>query len=144
MLAVLDLRKTFDTVDDSMLIMKQLICGTSDSTSSLISNYLDSRSYIKIIDGRLYIVQINSFRSEQTSIKFCVTQGSILGILILILFIDDLCFLKIKSKLVLFADDKTIYCQSDSISSTENIFPKIEIKSALDLKIIHFIYTGKK
>ena len=37
------------------------------------------------------------------------------------LFINDLCYLKIQSKLVLFADDTTIYCQGDSISSTEAI-----------------------
>ena len=37
------------------------------------------------------------------------------------LFINDLCYLKIQSKLVLFADDTTMYCQDDSISSTEAI-----------------------
>ena len=108
----LDLRKAFDTVDHTLLIMKLRLYGFSDSTSSLISNYLD---------GRSYIVQINNSRSEQTSTKFGVPQGSILGPLLFILFINDLCYLKIQSKLVLFADDTTIYCQGDSISSTEAI-----------------------
>ena len=61
------------------------------------------------------------FRSEQTSIKFGVPQGSIFGPLFFILFINDLCYLKIQSKLVLFADDKTMYCHIDFISSTEAI-----------------------
>ena len=42
----LDLRKVFDTVDNSLLIMKLRLYGFSDSKSSLISNYLDGRSYI--------------------------------------------------------------------------------------------------
>ena len=108
----LDLRKAFDTVDYSLLIMKLRLYGFSDSTSSLILNYLD---------GRSYIVQLNSFRSDEKNINFGVPQGSILGPLLFILFINDLCYLKIQSKLVLFADDITVYCQSDSIPSTEAI-----------------------
>ena len=104
----LDLRKAFDTVDYSLLIMKLRLYGFSDSTSSLILNYLD---------GRSYIVQLNSFRSDEKNINFGVPQGSILGPLLFILFINDLCYLKIQSKLVILANDTTVYCQSDSISS---------------------------
>ena len=101
--ALFDLRKAFDTVDHSLLIIKLSLYGFSDSTSSLISNYFD---------GGSYNVQINSFQSEQTSFIYGVPLGSILGslLIIFIIFINDLCYLKIQSKLILFADDTTICC----------------------------------
>ena len=104
----LDLRKAFDTVDHTLIVLKLKYHGFSESLCLLTTNYLSDRSFI---------VQLNGARSEKSCIALGVPQGSILGPLLFILFINDLFFLQLRSKLVLFADDTTVYFSADSNTS---------------------------
>lgn len=95
----IDFKKAFDLVDQRLLWLKLFHYGFSNSSLDLISNYFLNRSQITRID-KAY--------SSKSPIKLGVPQGSILGPLFFLIFINDMAFVNDLS-LVLFADDTTFY-----------------------------------
>ena len=95
----LDLSKAFDTVDHELLIAKLHYYNFDLKTINLLKNYLNNRS-IK--------VNINGTLSNTNSLKTGIPQGSVLGPLFFVLYVNDLLYLDIQSKPILFADDTTI------------------------------------
>ena len=93
----IDLKKAFDTVDHSILLSKLDHYGIRDTSNLWFKNYLDSREQF---------VSINGIESEREKIVCGVPQGSVLGPLLFLIFINDLPnateFLTL-----LFADDTT-------------------------------------
>lgn len=57
------------------------------------------------------VVKQGNLNSEMESLGTGVPQGSILGPLLFIIFVNDLSYLKISSKLFQYADDTTVSCQ---------------------------------
>jgi hypothetical protein len=95
----LDLSKAFDKVDHELLLTKLSYYNLDQSLLTLIKSYLENRS-IK--------VNINGTLSHSQPIHIGVPQGSVLGPLLFIIFINDMCFLNLNSKICLYADDTTI------------------------------------
>ena len=94
-----DFRKAFDLVDHSILLKKLEIYKFSQVTLNWFKSYLSDRKQI---------VSFKNVDSDQETVKCGVPQGSILGPLLFLLFINDLP-LHLKVMTDLYADDSTLY-----------------------------------
>jgi len=104
----LDLSKAFDTIDHDLLLNKLNKYGFSDNAYNLIKDYLSDRKSI---------VKFNGSESKSEILKSGVPQGSILGPLLFIIFINDLCHIQSQSRKCLFADDTTLFIAGKNLSN---------------------------
>ena len=103
----LDLSKAFDTLDHSILLYKLRHYGFRGISEKLIENYLMNRTQ--------YVV-INSHKSEMNTIKCGIPQGSILGPLLFILYINDIKSASSILKFIQFADDTSLFFSHNDVS----------------------------
>ena len=61
------------------------------------------------LTGRSQKVVINGVSSGSTTVISGVSQGSVLGPLLFLIYINDICCLNISSQMVLYADDLVLY-----------------------------------
>jgi hypothetical protein len=102
----LDLSKAFDTINHKLLIVKLKFYNFDTSALELLSNYLTSRTMIVIVNGT---------QSKSEKLTIGVPQGSILGPLLFIIYLNDLCALNLFSILILYADDITLFYHEKDI-----------------------------
>ena len=101
----LDLSKAFDTLDHSILLQKLKRYGIRGTAYNWFSSYLSGRQLIaKITTGCRKIV-----KSDNYEITYGAVQGSCLGPLLFIIFMNDLTQLPLYSNIILFADDTTVF-----------------------------------
>ena len=101
---ILDFSKAFDRVPHQHLLKKVHHCGIRDTTYQWISSFLNSRTQQVLVEGQ---------SSEKVPIVSGVPQGSVLGPVLFLIFIDDLPD-NINSRTRLFADDCILYRQITS------------------------------
>ena len=108
----LDLRKVFDTVNHPILLDKLEHYGIRGVAKEWFSSYLRNRKQF---------VSINNTCSDYLDITCGVPQGSVLGPLVFLIYIND--FQRCSSKLDfhLFADDSNLFYASKSLSGIESI-----------------------
>ena len=95
----LDISKAFDRVWHDGLIFKLKSYGISGNVLILVENFLSGRYQRVVLDGQ---------NSEWAEIAAGVPQGSILGPLFFLVYINDLPA-EIVSKLKIFADDSSLF-----------------------------------
>ena len=101
-----DLEKASDSVNDGILLSKLLYYGISGKAKLLLESYLQNR-YQRVPNTNLYFS--SKTVSKWTKIKYGVLQGSILGPLLFLVYINDLPkATEHKDFPILFADDTGI------------------------------------
>jgi len=96
----LDLSKAFDLIDHNILVDKFSHYGFSNNAIDLCRNYLSNRKQF---------VEFGNELSETTILSKGVPQGSILGPLFFLIFINDLPNVSSKFNFIIYADDTSLY-----------------------------------
>ena len=108
----LDLKKAFDTVSHSILLKKLQHYGVRGLPFDLLSSYLSGRQQYTTVDGS---------HSNLEYIKWGVPQGSVLGPLFFLLFINDLPN-STQMDSWLFADDTSLGATANDYNELQTVF----------------------
>ena len=103
-LVLIDYCKAFDMVDHAILLEKLNVYGVNGSSLTWFKSYLSERRQLVSLPGT---------KSDITTVRHGVPQGSILGPLLFIVFINDLPLHVSSSDVDLYADDTTITSYAD-------------------------------
>ena len=113
LLFFIDFRQAFDCVDSSLLLSKLFHYGFDTSSLILIANYFTNRNQV---------TKIGNVSSDNSEILNGVPQGSILGPLFFLIFINDLPLYLKELSCKIFADDTTLYHDSEELDKLINEF----------------------
>ena len=139
---LIDLKKAFDTVDHSILLAKLEHYGIRGASNKLMSSYLEDRTQYVVYDG---------YESDRGQLSCGVPQGSVLGPLFFLLYVNDMVKACPELELVLFADDTNIFAQG---KETTALFEQVNVglnelsrwfrcnKLTLNLKKTEYVFFG--
>ena len=102
----LDLSKAFDTLDHEIMLYKLKYYGVRGPSLKLLKSYLSDRKQY---------VEFENVKSNKNTIKTGVPQGSILGPLLFVIYVNDISLASKIFTSIIYADDTTL-------SSTLNVF----------------------
>ena len=124
----IDLEKAFDTVSHDILLEKLNHYGIRGIANDWFRSYLSDRTQF---------ISINGFNSDYKTVKYGVPQGSVLGPLLFLIFINDLNIAIKNSETFHFADDTCLLNIKDSIKKINKVVNK-------DLKfLIQWLHANK-
>ena len=107
----LDLSKAFDTVNHKILLSKLYLYGIRGTPHNWFESYLHNR--------RQY-VKIDSTKSSYENITCGIPQGSTLGPLLFLLYVNDLPNCVDKLSVRSFADDTNLFYSGDNLKQLES------------------------
>lgn len=107
----MDFSKAFDTVPHNRLLNKLKRYGIQNKTHAWISNFLKCREQRVVVGGE---------HSTWTNVTSGVPQGTVLGPLLFLIYINDIPD-KIRSTVRLFADDCVLYREINNQSDSQEL-----------------------
>ena len=103
--AYLDFQKAFDTINHRILLQKLKMSGMGPKLMHLLKNYLTNRKQKTKLNGNL---------STLENIAVGVPQGSTIGPIMFIIYINDLPEVLSNSSTIMYADDTVLCCKDES------------------------------
>ena len=107
---LIDLQKAFDTFDHDILLQKLYAIDFSKHMVNWFRSYLFNISFL---------VNLGNDFSQPASVSCGVPQGSVLGPLLFLIYVNDMSQ-AVKCDLFLYADDTCLVCQHKDINKIEN------------------------
>ena len=108
----IDVKKAFDTVDHDILLAKMHHYGINGIEHNWFCSYSNNRKQFCYVNG---------VSSEIQAIDIGVPQGSCLGPLLFLVYVNDLPFALKKVHATMYADDTTICYSSDDIEDLNTV-----------------------
>ena len=106
----IDLQKAVDTVDHKILLSKLNHYGIRGTSNEWYNSYLTNRKQY---------VSTNGFKSDEKVMSFGVPQGSVLGPLLFLIYINDIHIALKYCKTRLFADDTNLLINNKSLKQLQ-------------------------
>lgn len=125
----IDLSKAFDTVDHNILLQKLKYYGITGKTRQWFKSYLSNR--------KQYITFDNGKNTTLRRITCGVPQGSILGPLLFLIYVNDLYNASSKMLPVMFADDTNLFLSDMDI-------PRLFLKMNKELEKVSLWFKSNK
>ena len=129
-LILLDLQKSFDTIDRDILLKKLSAIGFSNHTNGWFKSNLSNQ---------LLRVNLENCYLDPSIIIFGVPQGSILGPLLFLIYVNDMPQ-AVKSNLFLYADNSSLVFQGKDVIEIEKKKANILQTSVNGLQIIDLAF----
>ena len=124
----LDLQKAFDTVNHAILLKKMHHYGIRGNLHKWFESYLSNR---------MQYTSINDTSSKTLKINCGVPQGSVLGPLLFLIYINDIASVSQDYKIRLFADDSNLFVFH------ENVIKLFEISNCLLTNLNEWFLVNK-